>query len=317
MVSRDGKVLNVCTGNMLVPFSTSNGYKGIHTTKRTDGKLVSLQHRLVAQAFLDPKGRDVDKLQVNHIDGNKSNNCVENLEWVTPKENCVHAGKAGFSPKCLAIDVKDVKTGEVKQFDSFIDCARFYGTSKDVVRFRIQAGRDGHRIFPEKRQYRLHSDKPWPERKDQTVDTYGHKKSVEVKNLRTGDVTQYPTVSEAAAALDVEDSCLYNKINRRGQPILPGMLQVRFTTDEKWKEYTNPFLESMKTHGSRAVEVYDTKTGERKCFTTCASAARHMGILDTTMSERLRSNGKKVFSDGCTYRYIADNDQSAVNANWQ
>lgn len=51
-------------------------------------------HRLVAMAFLEKKNENQN--EVNHIDGNKENNSVSNLEWCTPSENQQHAFRTGL-----------------------------------------------------------------------------------------------------------------------------------------------------------------------------------------------------------------------------
>ena len=66
-----------------------NGYEFIILYKDGKGKNFYI-HRLVALAFIP----NIDnKSQVNHIDENKSNNCVSNLEWVTNNENQRHLQK--------------------------------------------------------------------------------------------------------------------------------------------------------------------------------------------------------------------------------
>lgn len=62
---------------------SNNGYLRVKLSKNGKKKGVCV-HRLVAEAFLD----NSNKLpQVDHIDGDKNNNCVENLRWVTAKQN--------------------------------------------------------------------------------------------------------------------------------------------------------------------------------------------------------------------------------------
>ncbi len=72
-----------------------NGYRTVCLSAGGKMKGISV-HRLVALTFLEPP-TDKQRNEVNHKNGNKSDNRVENLEWCTRKENLEHAVKTGLS----------------------------------------------------------------------------------------------------------------------------------------------------------------------------------------------------------------------------
>lgn len=73
---------------ILHPDISRKGYLRIDLRKNNEKHRKSI-HRLVAMTFIENK--EVEKNQVNHIDGNKQNNNVDNLEWCTNRENWDHA----------------------------------------------------------------------------------------------------------------------------------------------------------------------------------------------------------------------------------
>ena len=121
-VSNEGRVRNIGSGRVLRPRKAGKDYRKV-TLCDEYGHHDRYIHRLVVDAFY---GKLNDDDEVNHLDGNKSNNHISNLEPCTRIENVHHAIRTGLvnphdggAPK---VKVRIVETGEV--FESIRECAR-------------------------------------------------------------------------------------------------------------------------------------------------------------------------------------------------
>lgn len=91
-------------GKILKPLIDHSGY--LYVCLAINGTQKSkFVHRLVAESFIDIGD---STLEVNHIDGNKSNNCVDNLEWVSHKYNIQHSFIMGLHQKPLAQHMRGI-----------------------------------------------------------------------------------------------------------------------------------------------------------------------------------------------------------------
>lgn len=98
-------------------------------------------HRLVAETWLDNPNH---YKEVNHINGDKDDNRVENLEWVTRSENLRHAHRTGLN-KGSSTPIRIVETDEV--FESQRECARRIGGSYKCISDCLRGRQSTHRGY--------------------------------------------------------------------------------------------------------------------------------------------------------------------------
>lgn len=90
-ISNLGRVKNQISGHIYKTNNRKGDYLSVNLILNEQRKSIRI-HRLVAKAFI-PNPNNLPC--VNHIDGNKQNNCVDNLEWCTHRENIMHSIKMG------------------------------------------------------------------------------------------------------------------------------------------------------------------------------------------------------------------------------
>lgn len=129
-ITRDGNIINKHTGRYVKPQPNGKGYLRVSI-----GKKLMFVHRLVAEKYIPNEG---NKPQVNHKDGNKLNNCVDNLEWVTNQENRDHAVKNGLQvsgERCPYSKLTKSQVSFIREHTEITptEMAKVFGVSRSTI----------------------------------------------------------------------------------------------------------------------------------------------------------------------------------------
>ena len=119
-----------CAERIMKPSADLGGYLSCELCNDGRGKRF-LIHRLVAEAFLQNPD---NKREVNHINGIKSDNSIENLEWSTSSENTIHAYRHGLEVKpTRAVLQFDLQGNFIREWASAQEAAPSTGTYKSNI----------------------------------------------------------------------------------------------------------------------------------------------------------------------------------------
>lgn len=133
-----GNIFSLKRNKKLIPCEDKFGYMKVCLSNKGKEKQKKI-HRIVAEAFIP---NPLNKPQVNHIDGNKKNNCVWNLEWCTNSENMHHMYECG---KGNGMQVKIVETGEV--FNTVLQCAKHINGDDSNILQCLKGKRKTHKGY--------------------------------------------------------------------------------------------------------------------------------------------------------------------------
>jgi hypothetical protein len=126
-VSNLGRVKNIKSGRILKSHLNRSGYL-MHQLRENNKQKNLYLHRIIATAFID---NPEEKPQVNHIDENKLNNDLSNLEWCTERENVIHGTRTKrvaekLSKKVIQLDLND---NILNEFESMVQAEQETGVS--------------------------------------------------------------------------------------------------------------------------------------------------------------------------------------------
>lgn len=148
LISTLGRIKSVprlnCKGKIRKLTVSKNGYYVINLTAPNKTRKRALVHRLVAETFLGPIPGG---MQINHKNEIKTDNTLENLEIVTPKENSNWGTRVKRLKKKqrVSFTLKRVDTGEYLHFESDQEASLFfgYGSSRSINQLTQLARRNG------------------------------------------------------------------------------------------------------------------------------------------------------------------------------
>jgi hypothetical protein len=187
-VSSKGRCKNN-KGRITRGYIHTNGY----TKVPLHGKVYAI-HRLVAIVFIP---NIENKEQINHKDGNKSNNSIENLEWITPSDNCIHRSNVLHKEYLKKVYQYDLNMNLIKEYNSLTNASK----ETNILISLISSCCNEKQVQTNGFIFRFEKNK------NKSI-INKHKKPIIQCDLHMTIITEFESITEASRKLNINNSCI-------------------------------------------------------------------------------------------------------------
>lgn len=299
-IDRYGRVHDTSLGRLLITRQSPDGYYRYRVTPDVGKAFSTTRHRLMALAWLEYPAT-VDRLDVNHLNGIRGSDDLDNLEWATRKRNCDHAYSTGLRNDNHPVEVMDVVTGEVVTYYSYEDCSRTIGCDGETVRLRVRS--KGQVLYPGNKLFRrVGEKKPWKVVDDANSELRrsGVASVILAMSVLDRTVQKFDSAAKAAKALNLSRASVNWQLTMRDEKTPrphKGYLFKYVDDPRPWPEYTDDqvrvFMANPKSL-AKGVLLVDKDTGEELRFMNRQSAAIHFNCTAGYIYDAIK--------DGCLIR---------------
>lgn len=290
-------------GNLKTTYVNGDGY--ITAAVKVVGRWVTMGvHRLMALAFLSDS-KTVERDQVNHIDGDVKNNDLVNLEWVTVRENNIHAALLSENvekPKLVAIS----PIGEVSFIWTTEEACSLIGcTFKELW----QSIKDGLLIDGWSIRY---NDGPIPESLRKKVTPYLYEKvSVRILDTITKEVLEFPSLKAVADRFGTSASLVNQTMTTSDRIRIFMKKYIVVRQGDNFPEVSEERLEELRSRSAKPVLALNLRDKSMTIYQTATDFYTKNGLSKKAVTTLLRQDRIREVG-GFVFLYLTANNSDRL-----
>ena len=263
-ISEIGEAVHIETATKVLPsMNTSSDMYYPYFNFTHERRELPYVHVLLAIVFKEPP-HNYPLLQVDHVDCNKKNFDLDNLEWVTAGENNLRAYRNGQKSDNYPVLVKNLSTGTVVEHFSIGEAARVMGVHRTAIDYKLGCK---YRVMKKQWVVKLPGDDtPWEVYETKVVEAAP---AVQCFDITTKEVTEYPSAYTAEKALGLVRGSIKDYLRMKRKGICGGYLVKLASDASPWEEPTEYAIEIFKRGlhaGTRVYRLFDPETNKTETY---------------------------------------------------